>query len=190
MNQAEELEYLMNPVLYDKYLHVSSKERNVEFLENKKFYRKRIQQMAKDCSKFGIIKGASEPPTPLLNAFDNFAKQCIQHFRLIDEAECYQDEYNDIVQNNANNTNNANNANNANNIENLDVEFLAQKTQTHKVISMDDFVTKTNTKQKAKIHLPKHKVANVKDDKYRTKGIKKNKSKQGKNNKSKQDIDK
>ena len=61
MNKDEELCYLMNPTLYDKYKKLSSNEQQIQFIEEKKFYRKRIQQMAKDCTRFKIFKDAEEP---------------------------------------------------------------------------------------------------------------------------------
>lgn len=174
MDKNEELEYLMNPALYDKYLHLSSKERNQEFLGEKKFYRKRIQQIAKDCSKFGIVKGVEAPPPSLLKAFDNFTKICIEHFKMIDEAEIYQKEY--IGMNNEKETTIKTEDQKSLNIKQLDTELLGTHTNEKKVISMDDFVTKKTSKPKKPLHLPKERIANVKDERYRTKGIRKNKS--------------
>jgi hypothetical protein len=171
MNKNEELEYLMNPTLYDKYLHLSSKERNTVFLEEKKFYRKRIHQMAKECSKFGIVKGVEAPPPSLLKGFDNFTKLCIDHFKMIDEAECYQKEYDGMEEEEKNLEHGE-----IVDIQQLNTQLLGTHTAEKKVISMDDFVTKKTTKPKKPLHLPKQRVANVKDEKYRTKGIKKNKS--------------
>ena len=85
MNKDYELEYLMNPTLYDKYQKLSSKERETAFLQDKQFYRKRIQQMAKECAKYKLVKGATEPPKALMNSFDAFSKQCIVYFKTIDE---------------------------------------------------------------------------------------------------------
>ena len=177
MDKNEELEYLMNPALYDKYLQLSSKERNLAFLEEKKFYRKRIQQMAKDCSKFCIVKGATVPPPALSKAFDYFSKICIEHFKLIDEAEIYQNEYKDIEPNEDNHYLIDNSEEKVDFID-LDTSLLSSSQNNNKkIVSMDDFVTKKQNKPKKPLHLPKQKIANVKDEKYRTKGLKKNKSK-------------
>ena len=138
--------------------------------------------MAKECSKFGIIKNTPEPPEPLMKAFIYFAKACIDHFRLIDETECYQKEYDGL--------------DSEDNIcgDELDEVVGSCKTETNaidtellslgaskKVITMDEFVTKKNSKPTKPLHMPKEKVANVSDKKYRTKGVK---------NKSKEIIDK
>ena len=178
MDKNEELGLLMNRGMYDKYQRMTCREEKQQFLEEKKFYRKRIQQMAKECSKFGIIKNTPEPPEPLMKAFSHFAKACIDHFRLIDEAECYQKEYDGL--------------DSEDNVCGVQLDEVAGscKTETDaidtellcsgaskKVITMDDFVTKKNSRPTKPLHMPKEKVANVRDKKYRTKGVKKNKSK-------------
>ena len=178
MNKDSELEYLMNPTLYDKYQKLSSKERETAFLQDKQFYRKRIQQMAKDCAKYKLVKGASEPPKALMNSFDAFSKQCIVYFKTIDENECYQKEYNDMEYiNDTKNTtyHNIDDTVDENNV-NMDAELLGNIPE-RKVITMDEFVEKRKSKPIKPIHLPQQKKANVKDEKYRTKGLKKNKSK-------------
>ena len=177
MDKNEELEYLMNPALYDKYLQLSSKERNLAFLEERQFYRKRIQQMAKDCSKFPIVKGAIAPPPALAKAFDYFSKVCIEHFKLIDEAEIYQNEYRDMQISKENHTVIESSEEKVD-FTDFDTSLLSSSQNNHKkIVSMDDFVTKKQNKPKKPVHLPKQKIANVKDEKYRTKGLKKNKSK-------------
>ena len=60
---------------------------------------------------------------------------------------------------------------------NKDAELLGNIPE-RKVITMDEFVQKKKTKPVKPIHMPEQRKANVKDDKYRTKGLKKNKSKE------------
>jgi hypothetical protein len=177
MNKDSELEYLMNPILYDKYQKLSSKERETLFLQDKQFYRKRIQQMAKDCSKYKLVKGACEPPKSLITSFDAFAKQCIIYFKTIDENECYQKEYHNMVHLEEDDSKECLSLPNTEEMKQLDVDILGTKPPP-KIITMDNFVEKKTNRQMKPLHLPKQKNANVKDDKYRTKGLKKkNKSK-------------
>ena len=174
MNKEQELEFLMNPVLYDKYQQLSCKEHKQHFLLDKKFYRKRIQDMAKNCAKVGIVKDIPPQNETILQVFNYFAATCIDHFKLIDETECYQNEYNDLVLNNENDANSSDNTNSSDNANDI---LFASNISEKKVISMDDFVTRKNVRQSnKKNHFPKQKIANVKEKKYRTKGIKKNKS--------------
>lgn len=178
MNKDTELEYLMNPTLYDKYQKLSSKEREAEFLLEKQFYRKRIQQMAKDCAKYKLVKDSVEPPKALMISFDSFAQQCILYFKTIDENECYQEEYVDINSGTHAHANSGTHANSENheNMQELDAKLLGNQPE-RKIITMDEFVQKKKTKLPNPVHLPKQKNVNVKDSKYRTKGLKKNKSK-------------
>lgn len=173
MNKDHELEYLMNPILYDKYTQLSFKQRDAEFLKDKQFYRKRIQQMAKDCSKFKLVKGTQEPPKTLMTAFDAFAKQCIVHFKTCDETECYQEEYKELKSIPEESAAFAEIG--ELNVSEIDTNLLGNQPD-RKIITMDEFVEKKKTKPPKPIHLPKQKQVNVRDEKYRTKGLKKNKS--------------
>lgn len=176
MNKDEELCYLMNPTLYDKYKKLSSNEQHIQFIEEKKFYRKRILQMSKDCTRFQIFKDAEIPPKQILTAYNEFAKICILHFKTEDENEFYQNEYNDIEPDNEKTPGLSEGGPDPMNIKNLDTELLGN-IPSKKVVTMEDFVTKTKTKPQKKLVAPKQKNVNVKDEKYRTKGLKKNKSK-------------
>lgn len=175
MNKDEELCYLMNPTLYDKYKKLSSNEQDVQFIEEKKFYRKRILQKSKDCARFQIFKDVEIPPKQILTAYNEFAKICISHFKSEDENEFYQNEYNDIEKPSCL-SDLYEGGPDPINMKNLDTELLAN-IPTKKVVTMEDFVTKTKTKPQKKLVPPKQKNVNVKDEKYRTKGLKKNKSK-------------
>jgi hypothetical protein len=181
MNQEDDLIYLMNPSLYDRYKELSSNERDTQFTEEKKFYRKRIQQMAKDCSRFGIIKGAEQnpPPKQLLSAFNEFCRACIDHFKLEDESEFYQGQYKELQPSNeepnttTSPTLTSTNSTSSKNMD-VDVELLSRK-QPKKVVTMSDFVTRKSNQPAMIAPIPKQQNPNVKEEKYRTKGVKKNK---------------
>lgn len=175
MNKTDDLEYLMNPTLYDKYQKLSSKDRETEFLKDKQFYRKRIQQMSKECAKYKLVKEAVEPPKVLMSAFDSFSRQCILYFKTIDENEYYQKEYENMDENKKETEFTKLEESNDLNMNEMDTELLGNIPQ-HKVITMDEFIEKKKIKPSRPMHLPKQKNVNVKDAKYRTKGIKKNKS--------------
>ena len=100
------------------------------------------------------------------------SKICISHFKTEDENEFYQTEYNDMELKKEV----SDGGPDPMNLKNLDTELLGN-IPSNKVITMEDFVTKTKTKPQNKLIPPKQKNVNVKDEKYRTKGLKKNKSK-------------
>ena len=110
----------------------------------------------------------------ITNDMTRYFRKQHHHFKLIDETECYQNEYNDLVLTNGNDANSSDNTNSSDNANDI---LFASNISEKKVISMDDFVTRKNVRQSnKKNHFPKQKIANVKEKKYRTKGIKKNKS--------------
>ena len=176
MNQEDELIYLMNASLYDRYKELSSNERDTQFIEEKKFYRKRIQQMAKDCSRFGIIKGAEQnpPPNQVLSSFNEFCRACIDHFKLEDESEFYQGQYKELQTGNKEQDTTTSPTTTASKNMDVDVELLSRQ-QPKKVITMGDFVTRKSNQPTMIAPIPKQQTPNVKEEKYRTKGVKKNK---------------
>jgi hypothetical protein len=173
MNKDEELEYLMNPYLFERYQQLSSVENDNTFMENKRFYRKRVLQMAKDCNKYKIVKGIIEPPKSLVVAFDNFTVQCIQYFKTLDENECYQTEYNELIIDKDNQIKTSEEY--MTDINQLDTELLTTYHTQPKIITMDDFVEKKHSNPVKPLILPKHKTADIKAEKYRVKGVKSNK---------------
>lgn len=177
MDKDEELCYLMNPTLYDKYKKLSSNEQQTQFIEEKKFYRKRIQQMAKDCTRFKIFKDAEEPAKEILLAYNEFARVCIEHFKITDEIEFYQQEFTGDEAANTNEVDQTEKTQTQTLGPNNDVELLGNL-PPKKVVTMENFVKKTTTKPQRKVPPPQQKKVNVKDEKYRTKGLKKNKSKE------------
>jgi hypothetical protein len=177
MNKDEELEYLMNPHLFERYQQLSSVEHDITFMENKRFYRKRVLQMAKDCNKYKIVKDIIEPPKSLVVAFDNFTAQCIQYFKTLDENECYQTEYNELITDNDKDKDNQikTSEEQMTDIDQLDTELLTKYHTQPKIITMDDFVEKKHSNPVKPLILPKHKTVDIKAEKYRVKGVKSNK---------------
>jgi hypothetical protein len=85
------LECLMNKETYTKLM--SHKTVVEERSKDRKFYRKRISNLTKELL-------AGEAPENLLPdvsfAFDNFVKTCIHFFKIIDESDIIQKDYEDL----------------------------------------------------------------------------------------------
>jgi hypothetical protein len=83
------LECLMNKETYNKLM--SHKSIVIEKNKDKKFYRKRINNLTKELL-------LSNPPDNLMPdvsfAFDNYIKTCIHFFKIIDETDIIQQDYN------------------------------------------------------------------------------------------------
>ena len=88
-NISHELEYLVNPVIYEKYL---SKHKQTINKKDKKFYKKRIIKTTKDLFSDDTIF-----PPSLKSAFDEYLKIMITYLKIEDKKDFMQEEYNDLV---------------------------------------------------------------------------------------------
>jgi hypothetical protein len=161
------LECLINKSQYEKYLTNNIQQIKISTKKDKKFYRKRILQMGRD-----IL--LNTPPLTITNdvlfAFENFAKTCIQNFKIVDKMDIIQSEHIAAVQN-------------------LDVDLidsslneiidcgtteLADQAMLRQIkppqITLDKFVKVTMTKQDARI-IPLQKEINLKEPSLRIKGV-------------------
>ena len=169
------LEYLMNPMHYEKYMHDKLGDINAEFSKDRKFYRKRILLLTKE-----MLHGRYES-IYLKPGFNAYIKQLIMYFKEIDKKDIIQEDYNllDISNEMTNErtnemTNYMTNETNMNNIIMRDLNV--------KKITLDSFViTNNNYTSEEKQILPIKKDINLRDPSLREKGVKKNFSE--KNNK-------
>lgn len=85
------LEYMVNRAQYEKYLQKNNISENELFYKEKRFYRKRIMQVAKD-----LLKNQTIPDMGVIHSFDMFCKSCISYFKCKDKNDILQEEYNDL----------------------------------------------------------------------------------------------
>jgi len=89
-NKIDELEYLMNPVLYHRWSNnVETKEKST-YENDLKFYKKRIIQLTKD-----MIKGESLS-NPLDKAFKDYTRSCISYIKSLDRKDIIQEDYKEL----------------------------------------------------------------------------------------------
>ena len=167
------IDYLINKDLYAKCVNKQVFHENNR--KDKRFYRKRISSLIKE-----LLLGESPANvTPDVKyAFDNFAKTCIQYFKMIDSTDIIQEDYMSIIENEklakldnilgATDTLNQDDANK-----------LMMRSINMPALTIADFVTKTHITQMDKIVLPKERNLNLTDPLLKKKGIK------SKNNKKK-----
>ena len=163
MNQVT-LDCLMNKSQYKNY--VSKKYVKVNN-RDKKFYRKRIFSLTKE-----LLTKKEEDPYLIADincAFDNFVNTCIQYFKITDNNDTIQEDYqgmDDLTK--------------LNNILELDVDNIETKDEADKLLMrsikisrypLDDFVKKKYTKSLDDMILPKQKDINLHDPKFKTKGV-------------------
>ena len=133
--------------------------------------------MAKDILTNNINNNSDSPIDDIIiNAFNNFARLCISHFKFKDTMDNIQGDYKDVDMENKSNTTIINNEqideaqDNTNTMNEANKLFM--KLVEKKVITMDNFVIKTSPAQN-EIIVPKTKEFNLKDPKYKKKDIKK-----------------
>jgi len=157
------LECLTNEKFQSKY----SETKTDLFKKNKKFYKKRIYDLAK---KILNEEDTTILPTDILRIFDIYTRTCIDYFKIIDKTDILQGEYEpDAIQESvAVVLNEGENTIIHNNTDNL----LMRSIKYDKTTSLDKIVKRTMIKkEKETIPLPKKRKVNLKDPALKNKGI-------------------
>ena len=171
------LEIMANSDTYNKYLKKNNLEHDTVLKGDKRFYRKRITAMAKDILNNNVNNNNDSPINDVIvNAFNTFARLCISHFKFKDTMDNIQGDYKDMVL--VDNSGGVSGVVGVSGVYNLEgwsmdeANKLFMKQVDKKVITMDNFVTKTSPPQDEMV-IPKTKDLNLKDPKYKKKDIKK-----------------
>jgi hypothetical protein len=163
------LEIMANSDTYNKYLKKNNLEHDTVLKSEKRFYRKRIIAMVKDILTNNINNNNDAPINDIIiNSFNAFSRLCISHFKFKDTMDNIQGDYKDmdLVETTTNGESGVDDWS----IDDANKLFMKQVDK--KVITMDNFVTKTSPPQDEML-LPKTKEFNLKDPKYKKKDIKK-----------------
>ena len=167
------LDCLLNKQMYNSQIRIKkTKQINKE---DRKFYRKRIFNLFKEIINENIPEDLSPD---VKYAYDNFMNTTIQYFKTIDNNDIIQSEYKDVIFSLDNSSNifidcSDNLQTNTLKTSNLDVDLLLTRSIKLEVPTLDKYVTKTRTKKKEEIILPKQKDINLNNPDLKTKGIKK-----------------
>ena len=162
------LETMANSDTYNKYLKKNNLDHDTVLKSEKRFYRKRIIAMVKDILNNNLNNNSDCPVNDvIINSFNTFARLCISHFKFKDTMDNIQGDYKDMVLVETTTTEST-----VDDWSIDDANKLFMKQVDKKVITMDNFVTKTSPPQDEML-LPKTKELNLKDPKYKKKDIKK-----------------
>lgn len=144
----------VNPETNHSTITVSSEER--------KFYKKRIIQLVKDLFR------KSAPNDALQSSFNDFVFSSISYFKITDASEVMQEEYQNIMPDKTITSQGE-----------VDISDLNEEmfNVSPPESTLDGFVTTKTIKMTDKI-LPKTKPINIRNDKFKTKGVKKKKKKE------------
>ena len=166
-NVFNELEYLSNPSLYEKYVKQQNIQNDEELKHDKKFYRKRVIQLTKDLHSNDIDK-YPVPLNEVKRLFNKYIKECIDILKLVDKNDHIQDEYSDLSLNKI--IDNKDDIS-FNLIDNDSVLFNKPIT-TNKIEDCMPLIKKSNQAEQ-NMKIPVKKDLNLKDPKLKTKGVKK-----------------
>ena len=169
-NIMDELEYLMNPCMYEKWMKKNEKKIKVSDLKTDvKFYKKRIIQLTKDMMKGQHITNSVN------KAHNEYMKSCVAYLRFLDTKDILQEEYKDIPE--------------QPDISDDDIEGdpnnnLINPSYLHKQNKIEDYidVKKISNVPKNDTYLPEKKDLKLKDPELKKKGVKKKKGKKKKKN--------
>lgn len=150
-----DLQYLTNP---DQLTKLMQKKDLQQISRNDlDFYKKRIFQLTKD-----MLRG-EKINTKVNKAFVNYAQICIDHFKFTDKMELIQNDYKDIKSPvNKKNTFNMKNSN----------DMMLRKKKPHRPRITDNIKIKSTRIIKQPV-IPQNRNFNLKDPKFREKGLKK-----------------
>ena len=150
-----DLQYLTNP---DQMSKLKQKKEFQQIPRNDlDFYKKRIFQLTKD-----MLRG-EKINTKVNKAFVNYAQICIDHFKFTDKMELIQNEYKDIKPPvNKKNTFNMKNSN----------SVMLRKKKPYRPRITDNIKIKSTRINTPPI-IPKNRNFNLKDPRFREKGLKK-----------------
>lgn len=152
--------YLTNQTFQHRYNKLNEKESNDLINADIEFYRKRIFHLTKE-----LLRG-KKIGTSIDNSFRNFANICIAHFKFEDTKEVYQKQYSDMKYNVKKKSDISFNQMEVN-------KFMMKSEKPPEPKTIKDFLNvKTSYKEKRrKIPIPKRKKVDLKNEKFRTKGV-------------------
>ena len=156
------LEYLLNPVLYEKINSQKPSSSNL-ILKDIKFYRRRIQQITKDMCKGEYINSNLEA------TFLNYANTIIYYLKQLDEKDILQSDYNGFNVESSVHYSQPSDLSSNFNADNLIFNI------PHKNTGLDNFVKKINIDDEDKF-VPQQRNINIKDPALKKKGGKKRKN--------------
>ena len=164
-NEKIDLLYLTNQNFIDKYNQKTKLNSKNDLIKDMLFYRKRILQSTKDLLRENSIDNTVDA------SFLQYVKQLINHYKFIDKKDVIQDEYKHLQEKKKKPIDP--------NFKLSDKDKLMTKEFKKNIKTIKDCLPLVvKTKNKKKRTYPKKKDINIKDPKFRIKGLEKEKSKQ------------
>ena len=166
LNQVS-LDYLINTKQYKNPINkkINKKE--------KKFYRRRIQNLTKELLKEETEEISVTPD--IKYAFDNFIKTCIHYFKMLDKNDIIQENYNGCKEE-IKEEKEEEEINETTQFLKEENEKLLMRSVNMSNYSLDHFVKIKMTKKTDELIIPQQKEINLKDPILKNKGVNKKKN--------------
>ena len=160
------IEYFMNKKNYDKFKNLKISEVKNQQIREKKFYKKRINNLTRQFMKFQ----ENEYPDFLVRSFENYISSSIEYFKMIDRSDSIQNEYiglhslEEVLEDDDDE-------------ENIiltpyqeEIKSLCMNKPVTNTL-LDTFVTIKKEEKMKPINIPQQKEINLSDPKFMVKGI-------------------
>ena len=163
------IEYFMNKKNYDKFKNLKMPEVKNTQIREKKFYKKRINNLTRQLMKFQ----ENNYPDFLVKSFENYIRSSIEYFKMIDHSDSLQNEYIGL-----------------HSLEQLEEVFNDDSEEENIIITpykeevkslfmnkpntntlLDTFITIKKEEKLIPMNIPQQKEINLSDPKFMVKGI-------------------
>jgi len=149
-----DLQYLTNP---DHFTKLMKKKNLCQFSQNDlEFYKKRVFKLTKD-----MLRG-EKINSKVNKSFEHYVNTCIEHFKFMDKMEIIQDDYKDIK---------SQKSKKKSTFSMKQTNNLMYKPKNVRHPKITDNIKIKSTKTVKPIIMPKTKKINLKDPKFREKGL-------------------
>jgi len=160
------IDYLINKKIYERIMKSKKEIFEDYYKEDKKFYKKRIHNLTRH-----MMDNKKELyPNHIHKAFENYIKEAIEYFKILDETDLIQEDYIglQLLEEMGIEDEEVEKINKVKDEEIIKSFMLQKNTQPS---NLDNFVKIKKTQEEKVVKLPTQREINLTDNQYKTKGI-------------------
>jgi hypothetical protein len=158
------IDYLINKKTYERLMNIKKDRFDDSYKKDKKFYKKRINNLTRN-----LMDNKKESyPNNINKTFDNYIKEAIEYFKLLDETDIFQEDYIGLQLLEMELEEESEEKVEKINDTEIIKSFMLPK---NNVPNLDNFVKIKKTQEEKIVKLPIQKEINLSDNQYKTKGI-------------------
>ena len=162
------LQYFTNKSQYDSLLKRKGVSVDSIYLNEKKFYKKRILDLTKKAFRNEV------DDNHIKNTFENYVRTCIHYLKFSDKKDIYQEQYDgmNVVDKEKEKDKDNDDLDCISDISYNNVDYIMGKSAEIKKCNLDSFIINKNKNSKGiSCILPQKPKVNIKSSEYKTKGI-------------------